>query len=103
MRLDVQQPLASRRRARFKNGAWLLFGTVCLATNSAAIRPALAPDGTMGVCNDGTYSYSREKRGACRVNGGVKQWYRDRAGAMMPAASGVQTVAPALSNPRITD
>jgi hypothetical protein len=39
----------------------------------------------MGVCVDDTYTYSREKRGACRANGGVKRWYRESA-AELPAA-----------------
>jgi hypothetical protein len=52
-----------------------------------ARRSADAPDGAMGVCMDNTYTYSREKRGACRENGGVKRWYRESAEAVPAAAS----------------
>jgi hypothetical protein len=40
-----------------------------------AVPPAGAPAGTMGICNDGSYSSSAEKKGACRGHQGLKEWY----------------------------
>ena len=33
-----------------------------------------APAGATAICNDGTYSFSRSRRGTCSHHGGVKQW-----------------------------
>lgn len=33
-----------------------------------------APDGASAKCRDGTYSFSRSRRGTCSHHGGVGQW-----------------------------
>ena len=33
-----------------------------------------APSGASAECNDGTYSFSRSRRGTCSRHGGVKRW-----------------------------
>jgi uncharacterized protein YraI len=33
-----------------------------------------APNGATAVCNDGTYSFSRNRRGTCSHHGGVDYW-----------------------------
>jgi len=33
-----------------------------------------APRGASAVCKDGTYSFSRNRRGTCSRHGGVKKW-----------------------------
>jgi hypothetical protein len=33
--------------------------------------------GASAICNDGTYSYSRHRRGTCSWHGGVRQWLKD--------------------------
>lgn len=32
------------------------------------------PDGATAICGDGTYSFSRHRRGTCSHHGGVAQW-----------------------------
>tara|TARA_B100000508_G_scaffold130740_1_gene118322 strand:+ start:32088 stop:32981 length:894 start_codon:yes stop_codon:yes gene_type:complete len=34
------------------------------------------PKGATAICNDGTYSFSRNRRGTCSGHGGVKTWLR---------------------------
>ena len=49
-------------------------------TNSAVERvqsPTFydhAPQGSSAICRDGTYSFSRNRRGTCSHHGGVKKW-----------------------------
>lgn len=35
-----------------------------------------APEGATALCGDGTYSYSRSRRGTCSHHGGVARWLR---------------------------
>jgi hypothetical protein len=50
--------------------ASVLFVQLCVAQT-----PPNAPPGSTGMCNDGTYSSSASKKGACRGHKGVKLWY----------------------------
>jgi len=34
------------------------------------------PEGACAVCGDGTYSFSKNRRGTCSHHGGVKEWLR---------------------------
>lgn len=47
--------------------------------------PSGAPAGTMGICNDGSYSSSAEKKGACGGHKGVREWYGNET-ATLPAS-----------------
>ena len=63
------------------------------ATAAFAAAPSGAPGGSMGMCNDGTYSSSTEKKGACRGHKGVKEWYGE--GSAMETAKPTSERAPA--------
>ena len=69
----------------------LLVGAIG-ATAAFAAAPPGAPSGTMGLCKDGSYSSSPEKKGACRGHKGVKEWYGEEA---TPAAKSTNERAPA--------
>ena len=70
----------------------LLVGTIA-ATAVFAAPPADAPAGSMGMCKDGSYSSSPDKKGACRGHKGVKDWYGEASSAK-PAAVSERAAAP---------
>ncbi len=70
------------------------------ATAAMASAPSGAPSGSMGMCNDGSYSSSAQKKGACRGHKGVKDWYGE--GAAAEPAKPASERAPALPPPSMT-
>lgn len=75
--------------------SFVLVGSIA-ATAVFAAAPSGAPAGSMGMCNDGTYSTSAEKKGACRGHKGVKDWYETAA------AAPVGTTPPLTTSPAAT-
>lgn len=83
----------------------VLVGSIA-STAVFAATPADAPSGTMGMCKDGTYSSSVEKKGACRGHKGVKEWYGGEATAKtgsMPATRERTAAAPPSTKTSATD
>lgn len=69
------------------------------ATAAFAAAPSNAPGGSMGMCNDGSYSTSAEKKGACRGHKGVKDWYGEGAAeAVKPTSERAPTPLPSSMN-----
>jgi hypothetical protein len=64
----------------------ILLAGILGATAAVAARPSGAPSGAMGVCNDGSYSFTPEKKGACRGHKGVKEWYDEDTAASKPGS-----------------
>lgn len=76
---------------------------VCAAVNGATAQssvrsPAVepAPPGATGLCNDGTYTFSQEKRGSCRGKQGIAEWFAgEREGATASGSPLTSSAAPA--------
>jgi hypothetical protein len=63
----------------------LLAATAVMGNAAWAQAPANAPGGSTALCNDGTYSSSPSKRGACSGHHGLQSWYGTAASANAPA------------------
>lgn len=65
----------------------------------AAPPPEGAPGGSTGMCKDGTFSSSAERKGACRGHKGVKEWYAQEAAGSSKGETGKTAAAPATAMP----
>jgi len=57
---------ASAKRRRYRRGKGNRY--------RGPVRAAKAPIGASARCRDGTYSFSRNRRGTCSWHGGVASW-----------------------------
>lgn len=72
-----------------------LLASVSVLQLGIAQAPAGAPAGASGLCNDGTYSTSASKSGACRGHKGIKAWYAAPDANKSKTTAGKTTSTPA--------
>ncbi len=53
----------------------MMASAALLACGANAQAPVGAPAGTTATCNDGSFTSSASKQGACSSHKGVKEWY----------------------------
>lgn len=72
--------VSSKYLTKTKPAGHIDHGPVKYYTNSAGERVQSpthynsAPEGATALCRDGTYSFSRSRRGTCSHHGGVARW-----------------------------
>ena len=75
----------------------LIVWTGATAQAPGQTAASAAPPGATGLCKDGTYTFSQEKRGSCRGKQGIAEWFSfEREGA--PAVASPAAPSPENGN-----
>ena len=88
--------------------AVLLSGTLAVTTHAqiSNVAPKKAPEGSSGLCKDGSYTTAASKKGACNGHKGVQTWYSETRARKQQQTSGgtnppkdTPSTTPASSSP----
>jgi endonuclease YncB( thermonuclease family) len=67
--------VGTKQKSRWKTAfKWIGLGATLGALLYLDAKYPSPPAGATAICNDGTYSYSRHRRGTCSWHGGVRRW-----------------------------
>lgn len=89
---------------------WIAFtvGVVIVGTLTSPVAAqtsalASAPAEATGLCRDGMYTYSKEKKGSCRNRHGIQEWFADSRDAKLTVGAAAPTENPAPSPASVSD
>lgn len=73
----------------------ILVGGACASTAVAKTSVlASAPPGATGLCRDGLYTFSKEKKGSCRGRQGIQEWFAESRDAGPALSATAPTAVP---------
>ncbi len=75
----------------------LMTATGAYAKIAEIPAPATAPAGSTGICNDGSFTTTATKSGACQGHKGVQNWYTTAGATASTAPASVPASTPAAT------